>query len=247
MLLILTLYICGQAFCQEFAEPDESVSSPIAFGFESDLNSKYISRGLAFSSGGVSQYSLWVTKWNLTGSLWANYDFTTRYGATALNELDPSLTLAASLGKFSFEGTALGYYYPRQPDYPSTAELSLYISYELPFIQPFMTQTLDIKEYGGAYLGEFGLGYCRDIRENISLEAASEIGWGSAKYNEANLGDSKSGLEFLSIEAELTWNLTSNLYLRPHILMSTILDSEIKALVEKPFLFGTGLAIGGEF
>jgi hypothetical protein len=247
IILVFAFFAQKPAFCQETGETIESVSSPINFGFESDLNSKYISRGIAYSSGGVSQYSLWASKWNFTGALWANYDFTTRYGASALNELDPSLTFAVSSGKFNFEGTALGYFYPRQPESPSTAELALNVSYDLPYIQPFTTQTLDIKEYIGAYLGEFGLGYSREFKENIFFEAASEIALGSAKYNDAYVGKSKASFEYISIETAITWNLTSNIYLKPHAVISTVLDSDIKMLVDKPFQSGIGLAVGGEF
>jgi hypothetical protein len=235
------------AFGQEAASPNETPSNQMAYGFESDLASKYIWRGLAFSQGAVSQNSIYLSRGNITGSLWLNYDFNSPKQTTALNEYDVSIAYASSLGKFDYEGSVQTYLYPKQIGAPSTAEIAFNLSYGLSFIRPFTIQTIDIKEYRGAYFGEFGVSLSQEFNSLFSLDAVAELGWGSGKFNTAYIGDYNLSVELASVEAGVTCNITNQLYLRPHLLMTSLINEKIKSAIEKPNLFQIGLALGGEF
>jgi len=232
---------------QVTGEMETDAGNGITVGFESDFASKYIWRGLAFSSGNVSQNSIWLTKGGLTGSVWSNYDAGSGDIDPRLNEFDFGLAYETSFHNLSVEGIIGSYVYPNQPEIPSTAELSLNLSYSLPLIQPFTIQTFDIKEYRGAYFGELGLQGSQDITGNLSANLTAEIGWGSAKFNRAYIGESHAALQLASFQADLTWGLYKSLYLRPHFWATSLINNDIKDLVEKPTLYQIGLAFGGEF
>jgi hypothetical protein len=235
------------AFGQVTGGMDTDSGNGITVGFESDFASKYIWRGLPFSSGNVSQNSVWLTRSGLTGSIWSNYDAGSEDVDPRLNEFDFSLAYESSFHNITVEGMIGSYVYPNQPETPSTAEISLNLSYALPLLQPFTIQTFDIKEYRGAYFGELGLQGSRDITENLSANLTAEIGWGSAKFSRAYIDEAGPALQFASCQADLTWSLYKSMYLRPHFWVTTLINNDIRDLVEKPTLYQFGLAFGGEF
>jgi hypothetical protein len=248
VLILLSLIIFStNAYCQIDETPGVALSSPLAVGFESDFASRYIWHGLSFSDGAVSQNSIWISKWGLTGSIWSNYDFKIKADEPRFNELDLGLDYEKAFSKLNMKTSILNYNYPDQPDIPSTAEVALDLSYDLAVLQPFVINTFDIKEYQGAYFGEFGFRWSHAVTEKVSLDASTEVGWGSVKYNETYIGQSGFALELASGEISATWNLTTSLYLRPHLLITTLIDRKIKSLVEKPTLFQIGTVFGGEF
>jgi hypothetical protein len=248
MVIVFSIVIISpRAFCQINESPGTVLSSPLSVGFESDFASRYIWHGLSLSDGAVSQNSLWLSKWGLTGSIWSNYDFKNKADEPRFNELDLSLDYEKAFSKLIIKTSILGYNYPNQPNIPSTAEVALDLSYDLSVLQPFVINTFDIKEYQGAYFGEFGFRWSHAINERISFDASTEIGWGSVKYNEAYIGQSGFAVELASGEVSATWNLTNSFYLRPHLLITALIDQKIKTLVEKPTLFQIGTAFGGEF
>jgi hypothetical protein len=246
-IILMALVTSEKAFAQVAGEMETDSGHGITVGFESDFASKYIWRGLAFSRGNVSQNSVWLTKGGLTGSIWSNYDAGSEDVDPRLNEFDFGLAYETSFHNLSVEGMIGSYVYPNQPETPSTDELSLNLSYGLPLIQPFTIQTVDIKEYRGAYFGELGLQASRDITGNLSADMTAEIGWGSAKFNHAYIGDVGAAFQLASCQANLTWGLYKSLYLRPHFWVTTLINNDIRDLVEKPTLYQFGLAFGGEF
>jgi hypothetical protein len=247
LLMAFAVLISVPALCQTPGDQSAYSVDRITYGFETDFASKYLWHGLAFSPGAVSQNSAWITIAKLTGSIWSNYDLKAEGENPSLNELDLALSYGSSFNRFGYEASIQAYLYPDQPESPSTAEISTRLSYDLTFLELFTIQTFDIKEYRGAYFGEFGLGSSWDIGERLSIETSSEIGWGSAKFNETYIGEFRPALELASWEAGATWYFSNYLYLRPHLIVTTILNHNIRALVEKPTLFQFGVAFGGEF
>jgi hypothetical protein len=237
----------GAAIGQVAGKDDKNSSSRIKAGFESDLASRYIWRGLAFSSGAVTQNSIWFTKWGLTASLWSNYDIGSADVNPRLNEFDLGLAYESSFHNFDFQSSMQSYFYPSQPEAPSTGEFSLNLSYGFPLLQPFTTQTFDIKAYRGAYFGELGLQASQDFDEKLSADLTVEMGWGSAKFNQAYIGEVGSAIDLASCQANMTWSLVKSLYLRPHFCVTTLINQDIRAQVEKATLYQYGAAFGGEF
>jgi hypothetical protein len=228
------------------SKTDDSISS-FNFGFESDFASKYIWRGLAFSRGTVNQNSASLSFGNLTGSIWSNYDFNVGSNQPRFNELDYALSYDIAVNNFSFGSMIQAYFYPHQKESRPTAEISVNMSYEAPVLQPFTIQTLDIKEFQGAYFGELGLRLSQDIGKRLSIEASSEIGWGSTKFNAVYIGGGGWSLYLISFEAGSTWNFNDALYFRPHIMLTSIIDNKIRVLVENPTLFQFGITLGVQF
>ena len=234
-------------FSQATVENDTDSGTHITGGFESDFASKYVWRGLAFSSGAVTQNSIWISEWGLTGSVWSNYDVGSRVVHPRLNEFDFSLDYESSFHKFDIQSSLQSYVYPDQADAPSTGEFSINLSYGFPILQPFTIQTFDLKAYRGAYFGEFGFKANHDISEKLSADLTIEMGWGSKKFNQAYIGDVGSAIELASSQGELTWSLLKSLYLQPHLGVTTLINRDIRAQVEKATLYQFGAALGGDF
>lgn len=252
----LTVIVCltlpgflnpASAFGQVTDESSTDSTATFGFGFESDLSSRYVWRGLALSSASVSQNSVWISEGAFSGSIWCNYDLDAVGGQPSLNELDVALTWESSFGPCGIDATVQSYTYPRQQDYPSTVEIALGMSWDLPSIQPFFTHTVDIKEYSGAYFGEFGLASGWEINERTSAEARAGLGWASVKFNEANVGISSGALQQAFFEASVSFYPGGSLHVRPHVLFSDILDSDIESAIDDPTLAQVGVALGGEF
>ncbi|MEW5923972.1 MAG: hypothetical protein AB1746_08300 [Candidatus Zixiibacteriota bacterium] len=245
--MLATAIIPLQALCQTAIEEDVNSADYMTFGFETDLASRYIWRGLTFSPGVVSQSYAWMSIANLTGSVWSNYDFKAAGNDPSLNELDFSVSYSSSMGPLSIEPSVQAYFYPDQPEYPSTAEAAMLLSFGPSLFEFFTIHTLDIKEYQGAYFGEFGLGSSWDAGDRLSMEISSSLGWGSAKFNEVYIGEHKSALELVSCEAGAIWYFSDYLYVRPHMMLTTILGHDLRAMVDSPTRFQVGMALGGEF
>ena len=247
VIILWATMISQTAFGQVAGKDDMNSSSHVTSGFESDLASRYIWRGLAFSSGAVTQNSIRFTKWGLTCSMWSSYDFGSKAVNPRLNEFDLGLLYESSFHNFDIQGSMQSYFYPNQPEAPSTGEFSLNLSYCFPLLQPFTTQTFDVKAYRGAYFGELGLQASHHFVERLSADLTVEMGWGSAKFNHAYIGEVGSALDLASCQANLTWSIFKSLYLRPHFCVTTLINQDIRARVDKATLYQFGAAFGGEF
>jgi hypothetical protein len=248
LLLFIAIFLSGSGLAYgKTPDCEDSLAARFTYGFESDLASRYLWRGLAFSDGPVSQNSLWMSKGNFTGSIWSNYNISDPADRSRFNELDYSLSFEPSFNEFTVSALLQAYSYPDQQESPSTAEISLGISYDRFVLNPFTNHTFDIKEYRGSYFGELGLRSSRDLNERISLEASVEIGWGSAKFNKAYINGNNWSLEVVTFEAASTWNFNDTFYIRPHLTTTAIIDRKIKALVEDPVLYQVGIALGAAF
>ena len=102
-----------QSQCQPSEDTTSSGERSIEFGFESDLVSRYVWHGLEWSTGSVSQNTLWLSAHNITASLWANSDLVARADGPLFNELDLSLAheLSADLAVTALVNTPNGLTY----------------------------------------------------------------------------------------------------------------------------------------
>lgn len=216
-------------------------------GLESDFASRYVWRGLVFSSAGVMQDYAWASAGYWTASVWSNCDLASDVEGGRFDEVDVALAVTTSVRGFDLEPSVQAYVYPDQPDSPGTVEVAMDASWTAYAVQPFVVYTFDIKEYDGAAFGEAGLRSVWDIGETVSLEASAEIGWGSARFNEAYIGAARPALNLAGVEAAVTWNCWRGIYLWPHVAATTILDDDVRGLVERPSFVQLGIAFGGEF
>ncbi len=243
VIALLPAELCAQV-------PDDLVSDPapqVVVGVETELASRYLDRGLTYSDGAVSQTSLWVSAFGLTGSIWTNYEFDAEMGTPSLNEVDIALAWSGSLGLWDLEPSVQTFSYPEQPDVPWTAEILLSLTCNLPVVQPYAVYRLDVKEYAGACFGELGVQTGWALRENLELGAQASLGWGSSEFNQAYLGKAFSGLQVAMLDAGVLWNAIGGLYVRPHLVVAALLRRDARELVEDPSPLQAGLVVGGEF
>ena len=111
----------------------------------------------------------------------------------------------------------------------------------------FTAQSFEISDYRGAYFGEAGIDCERRLSEKAKLEITPSIGWASAKFNGANIGVPKAAFNLVAVESSLTYYVNKNLYLRPELGFSRIMDAQLRAAALHPTFLTFGLAIGVGF
>jgi hypothetical protein len=251
LLLAAAAFVCGlcgsvAAQDQPAAIDEEEQVQQTTWGLESDYNPRYVWRGLAFSEGAVTQTSLWATARQTTYSVWSNTNLDSADGRRT-NEIDYAVSWERSWREVSLEPTLNVYTYPNQVDAPSTAEADLKFSRPLGPLTVFTTHTVDLHEYRGAYYGDLGLSWQRELGKHAELESSISLGWASAKFNEAYIGPARSALNVGAFDIGLTWHTRGGTYVRPHLAVTRILNGELRDSVDDPSLVNFGLAIGAEF
>jgi hypothetical protein len=244
---ITLILLSGIVLGQPAEETDDPAANPITYGMESDFSSRYLWRGLVFSTAGVMQNYVWASWGKLTGSVWSNCDLASETEGPRWNEVDFALALTSSYRSLDMETSLQAYVYPDQPEVPNTIEASWDLSWTAYRVQPFVIYSLDIKAYSGASFGEVGLRSAWDLGETVCMETSAEAGWGSARFNEAYIGSSRQAVNLASAEVAITWNCWRGWYVRPHLLASRLLDDELRMMVDHPSYIQIGAAVGGEF
>jgi hypothetical protein len=246
-LIVCLLLMVSLGYAAEYVADSSATDSSVTFGAEADFNSRYVWRGIPFSDGAVMQSSVWVSASDFSLTLWNNFVLNHEPNHGQANEYDLTLGYYKEWDKFSIEPSLNYYWYPNQEEAPSTGELIVKLAYSINSIELFTTQNVDIKEYPGAYFGDIGVGYSRDLNSVLTLEGSISLGWGSAKFNNTYLEISKTALNVIQGQVSLTYQPENWVYIRPHLAVSTILDSELRQQLDHPTLFYGGIAIGKEF
>lgn len=241
--LAIIAFVC--LLCATAAAQDEQIQQ-LSWGLETDYNPRYVWRGLAFSEGAVAQTSLWATTRGTTFSIWANSNLETVDGRQT-NEVDYALSWEGSWHGVSLEPMLQVYTYPHQVGSPSTAEADLKFSWPLGPLTAFTTHTMDVHEYRGAYFGDAGVSFQKQLGKNVELESSVSLGWGSAKFNEAYIGPARSALNVSAFDLGVTWHTRGGYYIRPHLGITRILNNELRGAVAEHSLTNLGLAVGTEF
>jgi len=239
------------------AQTEENGASGFTVGAESDSNSRYLWRALAWSQGAVWQPSLWVGRSGFELSLWANFPLGDEPTKHKFNEIDLRLSYAKEWGRFTFAPAFNVYSYPNQDkdENPTTGEIEVMAAYAF---DPFTISTihfLDVWDNPGGYIGEVALEFEESPAESLVLSAAARLTFGNAKFHSYYIPVDKAAASALIFEVGLTYNLSSAVYLRPHVEWTTLLDSEVKKAVAesdwvfsgKAALLNFGLALGFEF
>ena len=244
MRLRLFLWLCLVAFA---SCPGSLIASELSFGAELDGNSRYVWRGLALSEGPVLQQSAWVSLAGFTLTPWANFAFHEGDAPAGLNELDFTLDYSRDVFNLTVDPSFSVYLYPNQADAPPTGELALALSYPVGPVSVFTDHLVDPIATPGAYFGDAGLNFETDLIQSLTVEASAYAGWGSARFNEANVGVNRAALNVAGTDLALTWSACGLFYFRPHVALSMLLDRELRAAVPNPLLITGGLAVGRDF
>jgi hypothetical protein len=240
--LIVCLCLGALAIC-----PNSLIASELSFGAELDGNSRYVWRGLAWSEGPVLQPSAWVSLAGFTLTSWANFAFREGDAPAGFNELDFTLDYSRDVFNLTVNPSFSVYLYPNQADAPPTGELALALSYPVGPVSLFTDHSVDLIATPGAYFGDAGLSYETEFIPNLTAEASAYAGWGSAVFNDANIGVNRAALNVAGTDLALTWSVCGLFYLRPHAALSVLLDRELRDAVPSPLLITGGLAIGRDF
>jgi hypothetical protein len=238
------LWLCLGAFA---SCPGSLIASELSFGAELDGNSRYVWRGLALSDGPVLQPSASVSLAGFSLTPLANFAFREGDTPSGFNEMDVTLDYSRDVFNLTVDPSFSLYLYPNQADAPPTGELALALSYPVGPVSVFTDHSVDLIATPGAYFGDAGLSFERDLVQNLAVEASASAGWGSARFNEANVGVNRAALNLGGADLALTWSPGGLFYLRPHAALSVLLDRELRAAVANPLLITGGLAIGRDF
>ena len=243
---LLGFVLGPQSHAQE-SEVESERSPFLTGGFESDLANGYFWHGLKFSCGNVIQNSAWLSAAGFTLSLWSNLEPNAAAPTPDMNEVDVAFSYAAVLGPLNLEPAVNRCLYPEQTVVPNTVETSIRLSITLGSFEPYMLHTFDVKAYSGAYFGELGVAGSWPMTDNLTFESATEIGWGSRKFNEAYLEIAEPSVQLVQWDLALTWYPTNTLYVSPHAGLSAVTDKALREALDDPAIVQGGLRIGVDF
>jgi hypothetical protein len=221
----------------------------ITFGAETDFNSRYIWRGMTLSDKPVLQPSVWISGFGFVFTAWRNFNLTQSSENIHLQATNLNLIYSRDWKKLRVE-PALDVYLnrPLEDSYnPGTMEASVKLSYAVGPLRAFNIQAFDVRAYPGAYFGEAGLSYERDLTEGIVPAFSLQAGWASSKFNDAYIGFDKRAFNFVGAGCSLTYYLKHGLYFRPHLEFSNIVHRELREYVDSPTSVNFGLAAGFDF
>ena len=88
------------------------------------------------------------------------------------------------------------------------------------------------------------MSYERQLDRKTSLRTAFNIGWASARFNEAYIGVPKCAFNLIGSEVSLTYAPSPRFYLRPHFELTRIADSQLRRHLDSPTIGNFGLAFG---
>lgn len=234
------------------AADEEPESDPVfCYGGETDLNSRYVWRGVQLSDGAVLQPSVWASSHGIEFSVWGNLAADGGNPGTC-NELDLTLGYGTEFKGIAVEPEAVLYLYPNQEDVPTTAEFILSAGCPIGLFELTTSHAFDFVASPGSYAGELGLGFESGLlTEWLAVQARAGVGWASARFNEVNMGVARSAVGAGFAEVSLTAYPLGFLYVRPHLGVSSMLDRGLcDALVVADLpvtgIHG-GIALGVEF
>ena len=243
--LCLILFAPRAAAAQEAdqQEPEETIS----FGAEADLNRSYIWRGIKFNEGFLVQPSAWVSSYGLTFTTWANVVVSDNdpLVQTGLNEMDLILEYGIAARNLELVPSFTYYHYPEDQSF-NTGELAIKAILPIGPVSLCTDQIVYVMEYRGAYFGDLGIEYEREIIPGLSFSSCLCLRWASAKFNENYIGLAKNAFNSADFGISFPYYLTGSLYLAPHVELISILDEELKDYLDRsPVNFG--LRAGYEF
>jgi hypothetical protein len=242
-----SLLAAGSAGAQEGDEAAAEEGEPlVAYAIDIDFVSRYAWRGLAWTEGmamqpGVTIDSFGFSLWGWTNLVLQREDYEGQF-----NELDGGLSYTYAWDFLELSGGLQVWSYPYQADSPTTgqADVALWVPLgELFYL--YTQQTVDIGSYAGAWYGELGATFAYETEAGPIVEAAVLTGWASDKFNETYIGVAQTAWNVVQAGFSVTFPL-SYVYIRLHAQASYLLDADLRAAVDDPFLAVGGIALGTE-
>lgn len=246
--LSLVLFTPRIAAAQDTEIDQQESEETVGFGAEVDFNRSYIWRGVRWNEGFLVQPSAWVSSYGFCFTAWANVvaDDKDPLVETGLNEIDLILEYGIAVGAVELTPSFTYYHYPEDDSFNS-GELAINAALPVGPISLVTDQIVDVMEYSGAYFGDLGIEYEREINSGLSVSSYAYLRWASSKFNESYVGLSKNALNYVDLGISFPYYVTEEFYCAPHAEINFTLDDEIKDCLDEENPFNFGLIAGYEF
>ncbi len=242
--MVIFLILSLNGVCQDSLKVlKDQTEEKFSWGFSTDINSKFLLRGVSINDGLVLQPDLNASYGNFTAGIWSNITIYDRHHDLKDIELDPYVSYVWPIGNFQIENSMIVYNCVGQQVSPTTAEMFLGVSYP---IGDFMLNTIiaaDFISYFGSLYIEHGLFYEKQLNDQFIFGSSAVLGWGNAKFNDSFIGTTKTSLNLFSLNAELTYSPKGVIYFKPHFQLGRTINSEISSHLGK-YPWFCGLMVG---
>jgi hypothetical protein len=244
ILVSVFFFILFSAVCNVKAQDKNSMD--IHYGFSADVNSKYLWRGLTYSTGAVIQPSAYITINNFTAGICSNIEPGAKINK--FNETDIYFSYSYEFKKLKIEPSLLYYYYLGEDASPATGEFALKLSYPVyKELYIFTNHNADVMKYPGAYFGEGGLSIEHWFNDKLGINSSASFGWASNKFNQTYINKDKSSLSSFLFNISASYYPKSFLFIKTRIDSYSLLDEDLKLLSETNPVLNFGTSIGVEF
>jgi hypothetical protein len=226
-------------------ETEESVESedgesPWALGLELDFLSQYAFRGFLITDGPVMQPYAYVSYTGLTLGVFANMNLDDRdWNPGQFDEFNFDAFWTQEIGNLILAPGFTYYYYPLEDYDPDTGEIFLLLSHPVGPVDLDFLNTVDVVTYPGYWYSRLGVWYEWVITDRIILDARLSVDYSTDPNEDED--------EYSTVFPELSvsFYLTENAYLRPHLSFTHFLYSSF--VPEDDDIFIWGIALGVQF
>ncbi|HEX9384094.1 MAG TPA: hypothetical protein VF908_11880 [Gemmatimonadaceae bacterium] len=191
VLLLTFLPACSVALAQDSSNPlgekPSEENSKIVYGAESDFTSGSAWRGLVISDRPVVSNAGWISKYGFTFMAANTLALSDTTEGTRPRVTDLILAYKHDWRKLKIEPTLDSYWYhdPLNIGTSTSIEGSIKLSYPAGPIRLFTSHSSDVLSHKGAYFGEAGMKYERNLPERNELGISIDTGWASSTFNQA--------------------------------------------------------------
>lgn len=251
LLLILTASpVCAAAEVEsdvESAVQTTADETGFSGGFEVDVPSRYVARGVGVNQGPAFQPAAWIARSGLTATAWSSFDPAGQRALAAKpTDLTAALAWETEIGPLSIEPSVTYITYPDLADVPTTVEAAVTTSLGIGPVSACVTNIVDTMAFQGAWYGWAGLCFEQSFGERTVLEANGGAGLGNRAFNEVNFGVVSWGLDHVEANLALTLPLTDAAYLRAHATASRLVHRDLLRELPEPMVAFAGAAVGFE-
>lgn len=226
------------------APASDSSPTPISYGAEVDVASRYVWRGLAFSEHPVLQPSARISDYGATLVMASSAYLGTEPGVEkALSELDLMGNYTFSIGAASFTPSIGAFFFAEAP---ATAELGATVGYDLSLFVLQTRQALDIADNAGGWYADVAAARSVPLGSRLRFDATTSLAWCSGSFARYYIDESISGLHWgaAQLDAALWLAPTDLFYVRLHGTASRLVEEHIRAFTPEANLLSGGLALG---
>lgn len=242
--ITMTPRAAGAPTPRDDAHDDDVDPGSVGVGAESDVSSRFIWRGVAWSRGPVLQPSVSASAIGLTGDVWCNYPLERQWRS------EPSAVVGSVTRDFAWRALRIEpgfvvYDMPRAARARSTAEASLDVAFALGDLRLATTHALDVGTRPRAYFGTVGVEYEREMAR-FTFTGEADVGWASAELNRDYFRRAVPAVDVARLAIAARYELTDVFYVVLHAEGSTLVAPALRRNAAEPTLASVGATLGFE-